>query len=83
MTTPIKQRIAENEDSVHSLALGVTALGDLLSSLDPASGMSDKTLRSLGYLIQEVGKSMTQKLDENNRLDLEEGMKKLRGSREH
>ncbi|MCT7653834.1 hypothetical protein MBH78_01455 [Oceanimonas sp. NS1] len=83
MTTPIKQRIAENEDCVHSLALGVTALGDLLSSLDPASGMSDKTLRSLGYLIQEVGKNMAQKLDENNRLDLEEGMEKLRGSREH
>lgn len=83
MTSPIKQRIAENEESVHSMALGVTALGDLLSSLNPEAGMSDKTLRSLGYLIHEVGKSMTQKLDENNRLDLEEGMKKLRGSREH
>lgn len=83
MTSPIKQRIAENEESVHSLALGVTALGDLLSSLNPEAGMSDKTLRSLGYLIQEVGKCMTQKLDENNRIDLEEGMKKLRGSREH
>lgn len=83
MTSPIKQRIAENEESVHSLALGVTALGDLLSSLNPEAGMSDRTLRSLGYLIQEVGKCMTQKLDENNRIDLEEDMKKLRGSREH
>lgn len=83
MTNPTKQRIAENEESVHSLALGVTALGDLLSSLDPATGMSEKTLRGLGYLIHEVGKTMAQKLDENNRIDLEEGLKKLRGSREH
>ena len=71
MTEHLKQRIAANEETVSSLALGIAALGDLLASQDEDAGMSERSLRSLGYLIHEIGNTMAEKIDDTTRAELE------------
>lgn len=71
MSDHLKQRIAANDGTVTSLALGVAALGDLLASQDESAGMSDSTVRGLGYLLHEIGRTMTDKLNDTTRAELE------------